>query len=70
MPTHFYDEMYADTAKTSVRAHYAALNDWMSRQTAELIAEKRQQADLMFRACFRSPNGVRWKKVCASGCRR
>ena len=49
MPTHFYDEMYADTAKTSVRAHYAALNDWMSRQTAELIAEKRQQADLMFR---------------------
>lgn len=49
MPTHFYDEMYADAAKTNVRSHYAALNNWINRQTAELIAEKRQQADLMFR---------------------
>ena len=49
MPTHFYDEMYADSAKTGIRPHYTALNDWLAHQTPELILYKRHQADLMFR---------------------
>ena len=49
MPTHFYDEMYADSAKTGIRPHYTALNDWLAHQTPELILDKRHQADLMFR---------------------
>lgn len=46
MPTHFYDEMYADSAKTGIRPHYTALNDWLAHQTPELILDKRHQARL------------------------
>ena len=49
MHTHIYDEMHADINRTDIRAHYGALNDWLSQQPAELLASKRDQADLMFR---------------------
>src|SRR3954471_3401427 len=47
MPT-FFDEMYADGAST-VREHYREFQAWLSEQSAETIAHKRAEADLIFR---------------------
>src|SRR4051794_34815179 len=47
MPT-FFDEMYADGAST-VREHYREFQAWLSEQSAETIASKRAEADLIFR---------------------
>ena len=47
MPT-FFDEMYADGAG-NVREHYREFQAWLSEQSAETIASKRAEADLIFR---------------------
>ena len=47
MPT-FFDEMYAD-GKSTVREHYREFEAWLSEQSADTIARKRAEADLIFR---------------------
>ncbi len=47
MPVKFYDEM-AD-AKNGIRPHYQAFQEWQAAQTAEAVAAKRAEADLIFR---------------------
>ncbi|SDX91843.1 Uncharacterized conserved protein, circularly permuted ATPgrasp superfamily [Collimonas sp. OK242] len=44
----FFDEMYSD-GKSSVRPHYDEFSNWLKAQTAETIARKRAEADLIFR---------------------
>ncbi|CAN5501269.1 circularly permuted type 2 ATP-grasp protein [soil metagenome] len=46
--TTFFDEMHAD-GKAGVRAHYLEFEKWLSTQSAETIAQKRIEADLIFR---------------------
>ena len=47
MPT-FFDEMYAD-GKSTVREHYREFEACLSEQSADTIARKRAEADLIFR---------------------
>ncbi len=42
-----YDEMH--DAQGQVRSHYRLFNDWLSKHPAEELAQKRQEADLLFR---------------------
>jgi len=42
-----YDEMYAGT--NLVRPHYAHYRDWLSQRPDGEMAQKRQEADLLFR---------------------
>lgn len=44
----FFDEMYADGSK-AVRGHYREFDAWLAEQSAETIAHKRTEADLIFR---------------------
>ncbi|WP_211462841.1 circularly permuted type 2 ATP-grasp protein [Collimonas silvisoli] len=44
----FFDEMYSD-GKSSVRPHYDEFASWLAAQSAETIARKRAEADLIFR---------------------
>ncbi len=44
----FFDEMYSE-GSTSVREHYREFASWLSEQSAESIARKRAEADLIFR---------------------
>ncbi|KAF1045685.1 MAG: hypothetical protein GAK35_01294 [Herbaspirillum frisingense] len=49
---HFFDEMYSGgTASDTqqVRQHYAEFASWLSAQSAETIARKRAESDLIFR---------------------
>jgi uncharacterized circularly permuted ATP-grasp superfamily protein len=51
MPT-FFDEMYAEIApdgKPVPRKHYREFAQWLSQQSAESMAHKRAEADLIFR---------------------
>lgn len=43
----FYDEMYSEPGQ--VRDHYREFEQWLSRQSPEVLAGKRAEADLMFR---------------------
>ncbi len=45
--TRFYDEMYSDSA--TVRPHYREFGDWLGRQPEHAIAQKRAEAELIFR---------------------
>ncbi|AMP01686.1 hypothetical protein CAter10_4263 [Collimonas arenae] len=44
----FFDEMYSD-GNSSVRPHYDEFSTWLAAQSAETIARKRAEADLIFR---------------------
>lgn len=44
----FFDEMYSD-GSSLVRPHYNEFSNWLKAQTAETIARKRAEADLIFR---------------------
>ncbi|MFJ2989295.1 circularly permuted type 2 ATP-grasp protein [Collimonas sp. NPDC087041] len=44
----FFDEMYSD-GNSSVRPHYDEFSSWLAAQSAETIARKRAEADLIFR---------------------
>ncbi|PFH09053.1 putative circularly permuted ATP-grasp superfamily protein [Collimonas sp. PA-H2] len=44
----FFDEMYSD-GSSLVRPHYSEFSNWLNAQTAETIARKRAEADLIFR---------------------
>jgi uncharacterized circularly permuted ATP-grasp superfamily protein len=49
---HFFDEMYSGSAASDhpqVRQHYAEFANWQSAQSAETIARKRAESDLIFR---------------------
>ncbi|MBP0600307.1 circularly permuted type 2 ATP-grasp protein [Herbaspirillum sp. LeCh32-8] len=49
---HFFDEMYSGSAASDnpqVRQHYAEFANWLSAQSAETIARKRAESDLIFR---------------------
>jgi uncharacterized circularly permuted ATP-grasp superfamily protein len=43
----FFDEMYFD--ETTVRPHYREFGDWLARQSLPVIAQKRAEAELIFR---------------------
>jgi uncharacterized circularly permuted ATP-grasp superfamily protein len=47
MPTKFYNEMRQEQG--GVRAHYEAFDAWLTQQSAETVAAKRAEADLIFR---------------------
>jgi len=42
----FYNEMYAGDG--AVRSHYAALDQWLKRQSSDWLAQKRDEADALF----------------------
>ena len=42
----FYDEMYAGNGE--VRAHYSGFASWLAETPAELLAQRRREADLLF----------------------
>jgi uncharacterized circularly permuted ATP-grasp superfamily protein len=44
----FYDEMHDSLGNGTVRAHYAAMQEWLSTQSPASLSDKRKQADLMF----------------------
>ncbi len=44
----FFNEMYAEGAG-NVRAHYGEFENWLAEQSAETVARKRVEADLIFR---------------------
>jgi uncharacterized circularly permuted ATP-grasp superfamily protein len=44
----FYDEMHDSLGNGAVRAHYAAMQEWLSTQSPASLSDKRKQADLMF----------------------
>ncbi|MES2831497.1 MAG: circularly permuted type 2 ATP-grasp protein [Pseudomonadota bacterium] len=44
----FFDEMYA-TEPTSIREHYRGFASWLADQSADTIARKQAEADLIFR---------------------
>lgn len=44
----FYDEMHDSLGNGVVRAHYAAMQEWLSTQSPASLSDKRKQADLMF----------------------
>ena len=49
---HFFDEMYSGIAASDnpqVRQHYAEFANWLAAQSAETIARKRAESDLIFR---------------------
>jgi uncharacterized circularly permuted ATP-grasp superfamily protein len=46
-PIRFFDEM--SEANGRVREHYAAFSEWLEGQSAESLASKRAEADLIFR---------------------
>ncbi|NUU00417.1 circularly permuted type 2 ATP-grasp protein [Herbaspirillum robiniae] len=49
---HFFDEMYSGSAASDnpqVRQHYAEFASWLASQSAETIARKRAESDLIFR---------------------
>lgn len=49
---HFFDEMYLGGAAgdtPQVRQHYAGFSNWLAAQSAETIARKRAESDLIFR---------------------
>ncbi|MBO9537116.1 circularly permuted type 2 ATP-grasp protein [Herbaspirillum sp.] len=49
---HFFDEMYSGIAagdNPQVRQHYAEFASWLASQSAETIARKRAESDLIFR---------------------
>ena len=48
MAVQFYDEMHNTLGGGEVREHYYSMDSWLGEQTAEHLANKRQQADLMF----------------------
>ena len=48
MAVQFYDEMHNTLGSGEVREHYQPMDSWLGEQTAEHLANKRQQADLMF----------------------
>lgn len=48
MAVQFYDEMHNTLGAGEVREHYQPMNSWLGEQTTEHLANKRQQADLMF----------------------
>ncbi len=48
MAVQFYDEMHNTLGGGEVREHYQPMDSWLGEQTAEHLANKRQQADLMF----------------------
>jgi uncharacterized circularly permuted ATP-grasp superfamily protein len=43
----FFDEMYADSS--TVRPHYHQFSQWLAQQPAQLIEQKRAEAELIFR---------------------
>ncbi|MBC7455130.1 MAG: circularly permuted type 2 ATP-grasp protein [Massilia sp.] len=43
----FFDEMYSDA--TTVRPHYREFGSWLERQSAQVIEQKRAEAELIFR---------------------
>jgi uncharacterized circularly permuted ATP-grasp superfamily protein len=43
----FFDEMYSDAS--TVRPHYREFGDWLGRQSAQVIEQKRAEAELIFR---------------------
>ena len=47
MPASFYDEMHA--ADAGVRAHYRHFDHWLSTTAPDRVAQKRSEADLLFR---------------------
>jgi uncharacterized circularly permuted ATP-grasp superfamily protein len=44
----FYDEMHDSLGNGAVRAHYAAMQEWLNTQSPASLSDKRKQADLMF----------------------
>ncbi|MBB5392405.1 MULTISPECIES: circularly permuted type 2 ATP-grasp protein [unclassified Herbaspirillum] len=49
---HFFDEMYSGSVASDnpqVRQHYAEFAHWLAAQSAETIARKRAESDLIFR---------------------
>ena len=44
----FYDEMHDSLGNGTVRAHYAAMQEWLNTQSPASLSDKRKQADLMF----------------------
>ena len=48
MPKNFYDEMYQNSEQKQLRPHYSVMDDWLRLQSPQHLANKRQQADLMF----------------------
>ena len=46
MPDSFYDEMY--DSKGDPRAHYHSFSRWLANSPAELLAQRRREADLLF----------------------
>ena len=48
MAVQFYDEMHNTLGSGEVREHYQPMDSWLGEQTTEHLANKRQQADLMF----------------------
>ena len=42
-----FDEMYA--AGNAVRAHYQGYAQWLARQPADLMRDRRNEAELIFR---------------------
>lgn len=47
-PHIFYDEMYDTLGQGGVRDHYAAILNWLDKQSPQFLNDKRKQADLMF----------------------
>ncbi len=45
--TNFFDEMYLDA--TTVRPHYQEFSKWLARQPPKVIAQKRAEAEFVFR---------------------
>jgi uncharacterized circularly permuted ATP-grasp superfamily protein len=43
----FFDEMYSDAS--TVRPHYREFGDWLGQQSAQVIEQKRAEAELIFR---------------------
>ncbi|MES3021327.1 MAG: circularly permuted type 2 ATP-grasp protein [Pseudomonadota bacterium] len=43
----FFDEMYSES--TTVRPHYREFGNWLKRQSAHVIEQKRAEAELVFR---------------------
>ena len=47
MSPHKFDEMYA--SPNEVRAHYQAYARWLSEQAPEIMADMRDEAEMIFR---------------------
>ena len=44
----YYNEMYLDARRLSVRPHYRPFAEWLAQTPPEQIAQNRQAADLLF----------------------